>query len=534
MPVMTAPHTSSPLKAPAHDGGVLIAPPLAEVASLLHDNRLRLSELAAWSGDLDFAAYRQAARAEIVQAAYDYTRQYADVPAPQLDPAAPLFVSGHQPQLFHPGVWYKNFLLSKLADAHGGLSLNLVIDSDVARSVAIAVPSGSVDSPRLESVPFDRPTMQVPFEERTIADRGLFDSFGKRAAAAIAPLVPDPYVRQYWPLAVAQANAGQHLGLALSQSRHQQEIAWGSTNYELPQSRLCRTNAYRQFIWQLIGQARLLAEHYNAAVEAYRRTGRIRNAAHPVPNLLIDDDGVELPLWLWTAEMPERRRVFIERRGSDLTLTDRQQIRLTLSTAQHGSTATATEQLADWEAQGIKLRTRALANTLFARLAFADLFVHGIGGAKYDHVTDTIIGGLLGIEPPHYLTATATLRLPVPRPGVSTEDTRLLAQRLRELEFHAERWISDDDAPAQQLAAEKRRLIALPISPKAARPRCQAIRAVNQALQPHVANLRNELLTERSQLQDLLRTEKLLASREYAFCLYPAEQLQTLMASRKR
>lgn len=534
MPVMSAPHSSSPLKAPAHDGGVLIAPPLTEVASLLDENRLRLSEFPAWAGEVSFADFRHAARAEIVQAAYDYTRQYADVPAPQLDPAAPLFVSGHQPQLFHPGVWYKNFLLSSLANTHGGVSLNLVIDSDVARSVAVPVPGGSLDAPRLESVPFDRPTMQLPFEERTIVDRALFDLFGQRAATIIAPLVPDPLVRQYWPLAVARANAGQHLGLALSQSRHQQEIAWGSTNYELPQSRLCRTNAYRQFIWQLIGQARQLAEQYNSAVEAYRRAGRIRNAAHPVPNLLIDDEGVELPLWLWTAAAPQRRRVFIERRGSELILTDRQQIRLTLSIAQRESSTTAIEQLADWEAQGIKLRTRALANTLFARLAFADLFVHGIGGAKYDHVTDTIIGGLLGIEPPHYLTATATLRLPVPRPGVSADDARLIAQRLRELEFHAERWISDDDEPAQQLAAEKRHLIASPITPITARPRCQAIRTVNQALQPHVASLRNELLAERSQLQELLRTEKLLSSREYAFCLYPAEQLQTLMASRKR
>ena len=37
------------------------------------------------------------------------------------------------------------------------------------------------------------------------------------------------------------------------------------------------------------------------------------------------------------------------------------------------------------------LRPRALTLTLFARLCVADFFIHGIGGGKYDEVTDRII-----------------------------------------------------------------------------------------------------------------------------------------------
>jgi hypothetical protein len=476
---------------------------------------------------LAFADFRQAARDEIVQAAYDYTRQYADVPVPRIDAATALFVAGHQPQLFHPGVWYKNFLLSGMAHTHGGVAINLVIDSDVARSVAVAVPGGCASEPSLESIPFDQPTGQVPYEERAIADRATFDAFGGRAADTLSSLVANPLVREFWPLAVARAKDEPRLGHAISQARHQQELAWGSHSYELPQSRLGQTTAYRQFVCQLIGQAMPLAEQYNLAVENYRRDNRIRNAAHPVPNLIVDSDGVELPLWLWTTDAPQRRHVFIERRGGKQFLTDRKQLRLPLPDA----TEAIADELADWESQGIKLRTRALATTLFARLAFADLFVHGIGGAKYDQVTDAIMLGLWEIAAPHYLTATATLRLPVARPGVAVDDVRLVRQRLRELEFHAERWIADTDAAAQQLAAEKRRLIESPFPPEAARQRCHAIRAINRDLQPHVADLRQQLLAERAALIDQLRTEKLLASRDYAFCLYPAEQLQTLMAS---
>ena len=35
------------------------------------------------------------------------------------DPQGLLFLAGHQPQMFHPGVWYKNFALGKLAAEHG-------------------------------------------------------------------------------------------------------------------------------------------------------------------------------------------------------------------------------------------------------------------------------------------------------------------------------------------------------------------------------------------------------------------------------
>ncbi len=74
---------------------------------------------------------------------------------------------------------------------------------------------------------------------------------------------------------------------------------------------------------------------------------------------------------------------------------------------------TAWQQL---EARGIKVRSRALTTTLYARLFLADLFVHGIGGGKYDELTDELIQGFFECEPPIYLVFSATRWLPLPRP----------------------------------------------------------------------------------------------------------------------
>ena len=62
----------------------------------------------------------------------------------------------------------------------------------------------------------------------------------------------------------------------------------------------------------------------------------------------------------------------------------------------------------------MKVRSRALTNTLFARLFLSDLFIHGIGGGKYDELTDDLIRRFYGIEPPEFLILSATRLLPLP------------------------------------------------------------------------------------------------------------------------
>src|SRR5262249_59771978 len=75
----------------------------------------------------------------------------------------------------------------------------------------------------------------------------------------------------------------------------------------------------------------------------------------------------------------------------------------------------AVEQLLTLPARRIRLRTRALTTTMFARLVLGDLFVHGIGGAKYDELGDEIDRAFFGFEPPAFLTLSMTLWL---GPGV--------------------------------------------------------------------------------------------------------------------
>ncbi len=397
------------LRAPRTDGAVLVEPPLTTTGDLLSRNAGLVA-----GADYDIqgrtlAELARAARAELLRAAHHYSAQYRDVGAVVGDPAAPLLVAGHQPQLFHPGVWYKNFLLSTLAGRHAGTAVNLVIDSDTIKSAALRVPGGTALEPIVESVPFDRGSAEIPFEERAVLDPCVLRSFAARARALLTSLVPRPLLDEFWPLVVERAASGATLGECFSQARHVQEGQWGATTLELPQSRVCELETFAWFTCHLLAELPRVHAEYNAAVAEYRRANHVRSLAHPVPDLAIDDDWLEAPYWIWSRDNPRRRRLFARRIGQEIELTDRRGLSVRLALAAGGDAGRAVGQLSQWRQEGVKLRTRALGTTLFARLLVCDLFVHGIGGAKYDQVTDRLISRLFHIEPPTYLTATATV-----------------------------------------------------------------------------------------------------------------------------
>jgi len=277
------------LRAPGADRQTLIQPPFSALPALLATNAHRADQY-----DCDVQGRRllelaAAARGEVVARARDYTACYRNVGGPVDLARRPILLTGQQPELFHPGVWVKNFVLAALARQHGAVGINLLIDTDTIKDSAIRVPGGSETAPTDQRIPFDRQGAKIPFEERTILDRDLFRGFGDRAIETLRPFVRDPILRQLWPLAVGRSADGVLLGQCLAQARHQLESRWGLSTWELPQSAVCRLEAFYWFAAHLLAQLPRLWLCYNEAVAEYRRSHRIRSRAHPVPDLREED-----------------------------------------------------------------------------------------------------------------------------------------------------------------------------------------------------------------------------------------------------
>lgn len=528
------------LRAPSGDGQTLVDPPYAALPETVVSNR---EALAATDYDVQgrsLAELSKAARERLRKLAVEYTSLYRDVPERwrDLENAAdtPFILSGHQPEMFHPGVWYKNFVLGGLARRMDAVGIHLSIDSDLCRGASIRVPTGGIDRPRVEAVPYDKPGPEVPYEERSIRDKATFSTFGERAAALIRPLVNEPMVAQLWRLMMERNPQQSNLGLRLAQGRHALEQTWNNETLELPQSAVCQMPEFGWFLAHLLAHLPRFRTAYNKALGLYRCAHKMRNRAHPMPDLAAEGEWLEAPFWIWSAEDPERRPLFARQSGGEITITDRRSHSIALPLGPDRDPSAAAEQLTELSSRGVKVRTRALTTTLFARLVLSDVFLHGIGGAKYDRVTDQIVRLFFGFEPPEFATVSATLRLPINHASLDGAAIGQWEQRLRELRYHPEQYVdlnggaNGDSAAIKELVATKEHWLQTPKSRENARERHKAIVGANDRLQPYVASLREQIERERVDTQHRKRSEAILNSREYSFCLYPREHFDKLLA----
>ncbi len=157
--------------------------------------------------------------------------------------------------------------------------------------------------------------------------------------------------------------------------------------------------------------------------------------------------------------------------------------------------------------------------------------MHGIGGAKYDQVTDLVACRWLGAAPPPYLTATATFRLPLgaPPPGEVERQVAEARRTLREMKYHPERFGEARDVGAmsaaafEELVAEKRRRVAEEPPRGAGKPRREAIVELNAAMRGGLTSAEQHLEAQLLALQESARQAEWKNGREFSFCLFSEE-----------
>ena len=174
-----------------------------------------------------------------------------------------------------------------------------------------------------------------------------------------------------------------------------------------------------------------------------------------------------------------------------------------------------------------------IADDPVGRLALGDLFLHGIGGAKYDQVTDLLFERFFGLAAPSIMVISATLHLPIARPPAPPDPGAAAARLEREFTHHPERflerarWRKSAGPRAGRGEAAMDRRAANAGRP---RPRWQALRRINAELQPWLAEQRREAAEQEGKIRRLRDAEKILAWREYGFCLYPEETIREFLA----
>ncbi len=432
-------------KVPERSGEVLIDPPVERVPALLDAGRE-----GAWGRanvlDTPLGEFRRRVR--------DRALSIADPPASgdTLDPAAPVVVMGHQPVFFHPGVWVKFFLLTRLSQEVGATGLYLIVDNDASGPITAPVPVQGEHLTRRTEILLDLPA-DVPIEAASPPTGQEWEDFCARVRSHLATL-PSPRVRACFETFVAGAAEARGRARTFAQflvgARRCYEARSVPPRYlELAVSALSDTPEFRAFALHLLQDPVGFRSRYNAKLDAYRHIHRLRSAANPFPNLDEADGFQEAPFWVVRGE--RRANLFVQRRGD--------RIRLRIAAGPLVDLPAGPAGIDVLGASGIRIRPRALTLTMFARLCLADLFVHGVGGGRYDRVTDEVIAETFGCAPPPYVVATATLMLPLLGDGEVVEDRRAIERRLMDLQHNPERHLIAPSEAQRRLVDEKWTLI---------------------------------------------------------------------------
>lgn len=507
---------------PAGHGEVLTSPDYAEWAALARAN----TEAArGWTFEVcgvPAVDLRASAQREALDRARDFSARLGVPVRGVSDGSGSVVVTGHQPELYHPGIWIKDFLLQRLADETGAAALDLVVDSDGFDAV-------EVHSPCFEpEVRVCRAYLAVGMTDGCYAcapvpsarDLGQFCEAGAEQLSTLSAPALGHHFATFCEALKDAAHDATNLAELVTFARRRYEVSAGTDYLELPVSSLARSRAFATLLAHVVRDAVAFADAYNAALADFRERTGTRNPAQPFPDLRVDGDLVELPVW----HLSQGRRTVWARSGAAPALVVDEE-----TLCEFPDCASAPEVLL---ASSLVPAPKALMLTLFARLFIADFFIHGVGGGRYDQVTDDVMRRYFGVEPPAFSVASMTMYLPLGARVVTDEDVEVASMALNRMRHNPDQSLdqvefdsSDERSRAQGLADEKARLVTAIATPDADKKTLgKRIRELNDELGDLMEPYRRQLQEELDELLKMQEASEILTDRTYPFCFWsPSE-----------
>jgi hypothetical protein len=430
------------------------------------------------------------------------------------------------------------------------LGLNIILDNDICKdlnfSLPVLSPTGDL---KLERVNFLSPTFapNLPFEEYPCPSFELITKFNRDITHRFKSLESENkdilnnfknFARclenssRFCSRNYTRVNLGEFLGLARRLYEQEVEPAY----LEIPFSKICDSDEFLSFFLEITKNIESFSKIYNNKLDEYRKLFKIRNRAHPSPNLMIKENLIEIPFWIWK-EGDQRRKIFILRAEEKNYLYNDSYGKIFLMEEDGFKSLFSLKTIL--KERGLKIRPKALLLTLYNRLFISDLFIHGLGGAKYDLITDEIIREFFKVEPPHFLVASCTLHLNFKSPpGASAFKISALKKKIRDLEFNPERYIDElpltkkEKIKIRELAEEKTELIKKikkTLSPIEKQKISEKIKFTNNFIAEKIIFLKYELNKKIEKEEEKIKQSKVYTFREFPYCFFSAKILHNLL-----
>ncbi len=429
---------------------------------------------------------------------------------------SPIIMSGHQGELWHPGILAKRFAATKIANDRVGQAAWMVVDSDTNNGGVLAFPSRDAD---------ERPARR---EWAWLAKRGANEQGSPMCCRAAEHVAELPSSDLAWSSSHFQGleRARAALGASYRAGESAAKQLTRATSLLLDDdasssairmafaSNLCQTPTFERLWNAMIDDPAGCVAAYNSAAAAFRGSG-IRE---------LGSAGGMLELPVWQIDRGVRRPVRIKARDDAA--------RLNLHS----------------------LAPRALMLTATLRLGVCDLFIHGLGGEVYDRVMETWLRAWL----PHVkdaelrsqelspaIAVSATMRLEFEGAAVLTPEEIARRVWISHHAGHNPEWLEAEHATSEdslqrtgatskaaEVMRRKRALVALIDETKQrgddARSQYRALHALLEEVRREEATPLDALRRQASEARSMTRLADIVHDRTWSFVLHDKSRLAAL------
>lgn len=430
--------------------------------STSYERTVTIPPLTQWRCELwrpaseSLASLRSGARISLLRIAADYQRFLWTVAEKQgfspsaavtetgVDASIPMVMTGHQPVIFHAGLTWKYEATEQFVRSRELHGIAVLIDTDEGDAGAFEIPVA--EGRTLPTAVLRRRTERVSLSRQPglyltsqLASRAELATVFARVERALLESGLPEVARRVADAGSRYAAFGDSSAV-VANTVMRQVAGIGRGLLEVPFSRLCRLPEMLRFFSQLLERAREFHGCYNEVLDRYRQEHGIRNEANPFPNLRLDQDGFEMPFWLVEPAAGTRSTVWLQASsGGHWLCRGRQPL------TELGSGFVA-ESLLGLLAQGWTLVPRGALITASLRLLFSDLFVHGLGGGRYDAATDQLIRAWWHEEPAPFAVASASKCL-FPEDRDRLHRLQQFQTQIREMQYNPGRFLGQGVFP---------------------------------------------------------------------------------------
>jgi hypothetical protein len=399
-----------------------------------------------------------------------------------------IYATGHQPEIFHPGLMFKDLILTRISEVHNAFPLHIIVDTDMYEFIYYYILKKERN---VELQKFELHDNRIFFKEDISFDKKLnLIKILNEQLVNLESVLPDLQFqksKENIEFLIHEINSDEKLFIISEKIKNRYLNSISRITNNIRVSEIITLPSFQLFVENILERQDDFVKIHNKALLDYRQLHKIKNHAQPIPDLCED----EMPFWILDNDSGKRIPASKFRKGTFLP--------------------------------------RAITLTMFLRLFGCDFFIHGKGGARYESVSDETIHNFYKYHGAPYRIGTATMHLD----RISSIDFPIFTEkeldlRIRNSRFSPELFL-EDKHPLFLSKKELQEKFKIPSENK--KELHMEIQAINEKIHSIIKEKIDHLESMKLKFPMLHSNEEVFSNRTFPFFYYNMKELESFVSN---